>query len=58
LRVDEAKNELVIFFQQTGGIDQVSASHRFQDVGNGHTGHQQFGGVGDDMELRFLPALD
>ncbi len=58
LPVDEAENKLMIFFQQTGGIDQVGASHRLQDVGNRDTGHQQLGRIGNNVKLRLLPALD
>src|SRR5215475_5002915 len=58
LPINESENKLVMFLQQSGRIDEVGPSYRLQDVVHGHARHQQFRGVGDDVELRFLTALD
>jgi hypothetical protein len=48
----------VIAFEQSGRIDEVGAPHRIQNVGHRDVRGQQLRGIGRDVKLRFLPALD
>src|SRR6185437_4323101 len=57
LAAHQRQHQLMIAFEESGGIDEVGTLHRIQDVGDGDVRGQQFRRVGRDVEFRLLSAL-
>jgi len=58
LPVDKAEKELVVAREKPGGIDQIGAVDRIQDVLEGHAGAKHLRGIGRYLKFGNLAALN